>query len=88
MNSNSLYYGKYLRTSALASILTENSTNAEDELHSTMDCQIQHDYTGKDKNQKSKRIKDFLSSENGDFYTLLYTSKYFQKGRKQMFTFY
>jgi hypothetical protein len=54
----------------------------EDELHFIMGYHIRQNHTGKEKFEKSKRIKNFLSGKIEDFITVFYMREYFQRGRR------
>jgi hypothetical protein len=83
LNPNALDYSKCLGKSGSASRPIENSRNIEDELKTTMSYSTFIKITGKEKIEKFKRIKDFISGENEDFFTLFHMWEYFQKGREQ-----
>jgi hypothetical protein len=71
LNPNALDYCKYLGTSASAFSSTENSINTEYQLGTTINYTTFVKIIGKD-TEKFKRIKDFLSGENEDFFTLFH----------------
>jgi hypothetical protein len=72
-----LDYSKCLETSASSSASTENSIKDEDELGTTMNYSTFEEITGKKITEKFKRIKDVLSGENEDFFTLFCMWEYF-----------
>jgi hypothetical protein len=67
-----LDYSKCLGTSALASASTKNSIYTEDELGTTMNYTTFIKIIGKEKTEKFKRIKEFLSGKNEDSHTVLH----------------
>jgi hypothetical protein len=73
-----LDYSKCLGISASAFASPENSMNTEDELGSAMNYTTFVKIIGKGKIEKFKRIKDFLSGEYEDFFTLFHMWEYFQ----------
>jgi hypothetical protein len=83
LNPNALDYSKCLETSASASASTENSINTKDELGTTMNYSTFVKIIGKEIIEKFERIKDFLSGENEDFFTLFCMWECFQNGREQ-----
>jgi hypothetical protein len=83
LNPNALDYSKCLGTSASAFASTENSINTEDELGTAMNYTKFVKIIGKENIEKFKRIKDFLSGENENFFTMFCMWEYFQNGREE-----